>query len=84
MSRIAKLEAQVRASQAAVSFDDSAKLCDHYFGEPRQNGGSHRVYRTPWRGDPRINIQNFKGTAKPYQVKQVIAAIDKLTEEEAS
>ena len=54
------------------------KVCDHYFGEPRQKGTSHRVYRTPWPGDPRVNIQNDKGMAKAYQVRQVIKAIDKL------
>jgi hypothetical protein len=32
----------------------------------------------PWPGDPRINIQNHKGMAKPYQVRQVIRAINKL------
>ena len=44
-------------------------------GEPRQKGTSHRVYKTPWQGDPRVNIQNKKGKAKPYQVKQVLLAI---------
>jgi hypothetical protein len=29
-------------------------------------------------GDPRINIQDAKGMAKPYQVRQVLLAIDKL------
>ena len=33
------------------------------------------MYKTPWPGDPRVNIQNDKGRAKPYQVKQVLAAI---------
>lgn len=54
------------------------KVCDHYFGEPRQKGTSHRIYKTPWRGDPRINIQNDKGKAKAYQVKQVLLAIERL------
>ena len=27
-----------------VRFADLAKLCDAYFGEPRQKGTSHRVY----------------------------------------
>jgi len=34
----------------------------------------------PWFGDPRVNIQNDRGKAKAYQVKQVLAAIDKLEE----
>ena len=26
-------------------------------------------FLTPWLGDPRVNIQNAKGMAKPYQVR---------------
>lgn len=61
-----------------VKFSDLCKVCDYYFGEPRQSGSSHRIYKTPWQGDPRVNIQNHKGKAKAYQVKQVLKAIDKL------
>jgi hypothetical protein len=32
----------------------------------------------PWHGDPRVNIHNDHGKAKPYQVRQVLAAIAKL------
>ncbi|WP_235576831.1 toxin HicA [Rathayibacter sp. Leaf296] len=56
-------------------------MCEHYFGEPRQSRSSHRVYRTPWPGDPRVNIQDDHGRAKPYQVKQVLAAIERSGEE---
>jgi len=41
-------------------------------------GTSHAVFKTPWAGDPRINIQEDKGKAKAYQVRQVLLAIDKL------
>ena len=61
-----------------VRFADLCKVCDKYFGKPRQSGSSHRIYRTPWKGDPRINIQNSKGKAKAYQVKQILKALDKL------
>ena len=57
---------------------DLCKICDHFFGEPPKGAGSHRVYKTPWHGDPRINIQNHKGKAKAYQVKQVLLALEKL------
>jgi hypothetical protein len=46
--------------------------------QPRQTGSSHAVFKTPWVGDPRINIQDEKGKAKTYQVRQVLLAIDKL------
>lgn len=68
----------IRQNPAGVRFADLCKVCDHYFGKPRQSGTSHRVYRMPWRGDPRVNIQSDKGMAKPYQVRQVLAAIDRL------
>jgi hypothetical protein len=32
----------------------------------------------PWKGDPRVNIQNEKGKGKDYQVRQVLSAIVKL------
>ena len=68
----------LRANPKGVRFADLARVCDRYFGEPRRKGTSHRVYRTPWLGDPRVNIQNAKGMAKPYQVRQVIKAIERL------
>ncbi len=36
------------------------------------------IFKTPWPGDPRVNIQNSGGKAKAYQVKQILLAIDKL------
>ena len=54
-----------------------AKVCGHYLGPPRTSGGSHAVFETPWPGDPRVNIQNAHGTAKAYQVRQVLSAIEK-------
>ncbi|WP_300344921.1 toxin HicA [Nesterenkonia sp.] len=80
-AKIAKLLAAMRRNPAGVRFADLTKVCDHYFGEPRQSGTSHRVYRTPWRGDPRVNIQPTKDKAKPYQVRQVLQAIEKLKED---
>ena len=71
---------KMRNSPQGVRFNDLVKICDSYFGQPRQSGSSHRVYKMPWSGDPRVNIQNDKGKAKAYQVKQVLVAIDKLEE----
>jgi hypothetical protein len=79
MDKIARLVRQLHDSPQNVRYADLAKVCDHFFGAPRQHGTSHRVYRTPWPGDPRVNIQRGKtGLAKTYQVKQVLAAISNL------
>ncbi len=62
-----------------VRFVELTKLCEHFFGKGRQSGTSHCIYKTPWRGDPRVNIQEGKnGKAKFYQVKQVLIAIKKI------
>lgn len=78
MDSTARLLATIRRSPNNVRFSDLAKVCDAYFGKPRNNASSHRIYRTPWPGDPRVNIQAAKGKAKPYQVRQVVKAIEKL------
>jgi hypothetical protein len=81
---IEKILIRMRENPRNVRFADLYKICDRHFGPPRQQGGSHRVYRTPWEGDPRINIQNHKGMAKAYQVKQVLMAVEKLENEHES
>lgn len=68
----------MRSRPQNVGYQDLHAVCVRMFGEPRQSGSSHAVFRTPWRGDPRVNIQNDHGKAKTYQVRQVLAAIDKL------
>ena len=78
MSDIGEIVRQMRRNPKGIRFRDLCGVCEHYFGEPRQKGSSHRIYRTPWPGDPRINIQNSKSFAKAYQVKQVLLAIDTL------
>ena len=81
MAKITDLLAGMYRAPQDVRFSDLAKVCDHYFGQPRQQGTSHRAYRTPWPGDPRVNIQRGEGgKAKVYQVRQVLAAIAKLEE----
>jgi hypothetical protein len=66
-----------------VKFDDLLQICIKYFGKPRITG-SHHIFKTPWKGDPRINIQKDGKMAKPYQVKVVLKALEKLEEEHGS
>lgn len=78
MSDISDILAKIRRNPKGVRFADLCKVCDHYFGKARMSGSSCRVDKTPWAGDPRVNIQNAKGKEKPYKVRQVLLAIDKL------
>lgn len=82
VAKIDKILAAMRNSPQNVAYSDLRRVCIHFFGEPRQRGSSHEVFKTPWVGDPRVNIQEAKGgEAKPYQVRQVLKAIDKLQKE---
>ena len=74
LERAQAMIAKWRTSQTGVRFSDLAKVCRLYFGEPRRKG-SHLIYRTLWRDMPRVNIQDYNGEAKPYQVRQVLLAI---------
>lgn len=75
-----KILDQLRREPSNARFADLLKICEEFFGKPRQSGTSHTIFKTPWPGDPRVNIQNDKGKAKAYQVRQVLLAIDKLKE----
>jgi hypothetical protein len=64
-----------------LRFDDLVRICQYFFGNAKVTS-SHHHFRMPWPGDPWINLQKRKGQAKPYQVKQVIAALTKLSIEQ--
>ena len=78
MANIEDIIEQMRQNPKGIKFQDLCRVCDRFFGEARQQSTSHRIYKTPWKGDPRINIQNNKGKSKAYQVKQVLLALERL------
>ena len=78
MDSVDDLIKQLEKSPSNIKFSTLCKICDYYFGEARQKSSSHRVYKTPWQGDPRVNIQKKAGKGKGYQVRQVIKAIKRL------
>jgi hypothetical protein len=79
--KIEDILADMQRNPKGIRFADLCRVCDHFFGQARQHGTSHRVYKTPWPGDPRVNIQNDKGMAKAYQVRQVLKAIEQVQHE---
>ncbi|MDR2048001.1 MAG: hypothetical protein LBP69_00955 [Treponema sp.] len=74
------MEKDILANPKNVKFVDLVQICTNYFGNPRICG-SHHIFKMPWQGDPRINIQKDGNMAKEYQVRAVIKAIEKLEEE---
>jgi hypothetical protein len=63
-----------------IRYADLERVCQEHFGSPRIGKGSHRTFRMPWPGYPKINLQAVKGKAKPYQVMQVVDALLALIE----
>ena len=72
--------AELEAAGANLRFRHLLRLCTQFFGEPRIRG-SHHIFKMPWAGDPRINLQEDGNRAKPYQVQQVLRALKKLKEQ---
>ncbi|MCL2557397.1 MAG: hypothetical protein FWE09_02870 [Treponema sp.] len=67
----------VLSNPANVKFSDLLEICAKNFGSPRIRG-SHHIFKMPWPGDPRINIQKDGNMAKAYQVKIVRRALARL------
>ncbi|TFU22548.1 toxin HicA [Rothia nasimurium] len=78
MGKEEKILAQMQSAPQNVRYAELVSICERFFGPARQSGTSHAVFKTPWQGDPRVNIQNKNGYAKPYQVKQALQAINRL------
>jgi hypothetical protein len=84
MAKIDDILLQMKRNPKGVRYNDLCKVCDKYFGKAHQTSSSQRIYKMPWQGDPRINIQNSKGKAKAYQVKQVLMTIQRLEDDHVS
>lgn len=82
MASIDDILEKMRRNPKGIRFNEIVRVCDYFFGKPRKSGTSHRVYKTPWAGDPRVNIQNSRGKAKAYQVRQVLLAVNRLENED--
>ena len=61
--------ATMRNAQQNVAYNDLYKVCVHYFGEPRQSGSFHAVFKTSWQGDPGATFKAAR--AKPRRTKCV-------------
>lgn len=79
--KLRSIHTKALESPQSVRFNELKQLCEYYFGPPRHKSTSHCIFKTPWLGDPRVNIQNRNGMAKAYQVKQALKAIGKLEQQ---
>jgi hypothetical protein len=76
MATVDELLVEMKANPQSVRFSDACKVATHFFGKERING-SHHIWSMKWAGDPRVNLQDKGDVAKPYQVKQLLLAVEK-------
>jgi hypothetical protein len=76
-SLIDNLVRELLEKENNTKFSYLLSICETYFGTYRTSG-SHHVFKMPWPGDPRINLQKAGKLAKPYQVRQVVKCLKKL------
>lgn len=80
-----KLLKKVLSGSKNISFDDLVLLIYAFGFTLSRSAGSHHIFVHPDVNEL-INIQNVKGEAKPYQIKQFLDLVEKYNlkmEEEA-
>lgn len=81
MSKCDKLLEKARSSPNNLAFNDICELAECYGYVFQRQSGSHAIFENPQLepNDGRImNFQNFRGKAKPYQVRQLLKAVSIL------
>ena len=77
MSRRRKLLEKVLAGSHNLRFDDVCHLAEAFGYRLDRVSGSHHIYDHP-RADRPLNLQNVRGKAKPYQVRQFLRDIEEF------
>ena len=80
MPNCEELLAKAQNNPAGLRFMELCVLAECFGWQLARTAGSHHVYKRA-RTMQVMNFQNVKGKAKPYQVKQLLDAIDALSSE---
>lgn len=75
MSKKQKLLQQVLNNPKNVSFKDMVSLIEAFGFTLSRINGSHHIFTHP-KISELVNIQNVKGKAKPYQIRQFLSLIE--------
>ncbi|MBP2678988.1 MAG: YcfA-like protein [Deltaproteobacteria bacterium] len=76
MTQRQKLIEKRRMNPAGIRFREICLLAEHLGFSRRGGKGSHVVYERDGISEI-LTVQDRKGMAKPYQVKQLLAVMDK-------
>jgi len=81
MTRRQKRIDKAMNNPAGIRFKELCLLAEHIGFQKRGGKGSHVVYERDG-VEEILTFQNHRGMAKPYQVKQMLAVIEKYQLEE--
>jgi len=73
-----KLFSRIINNQKNVQYNDLVAIVEAFGFFCARKEGSHRIYKNP-KIVEFINLQNENGKAKPYQIKQFLALVEKYT-----
>jgi len=85
MSKCDKLLEKAKNSPNNFGFAEVCQLAECYDFVLQRQSASHVIYEHPnlkIEQNRLLNFQNFKGKAKPYQVRQLLKAISFLSNEQ--
>lgn len=71
-----KLLRQILEGKKSIRFHDFSLLLEAFGFKLDRKNGSHHIYKREGISEF-INIQNFKGEAKPYQIRQFLNLVEK-------
>jgi hypothetical protein len=79
MPNCEKILKQAQRSPGGLRFEEACQLAECYGFVFTRQRGSHRQYKRPGYVGL-INLQDDNGKMKPYQVRQLLAAIEAIGE----
>ena len=69
-----KLLKKILASPENIRFGDLVRLVEAYGVELARVSGSHHIFKHPDKVEL-LNLQDYRGQAKPYQIRQFLRLI---------
>ena len=76
MSTKAKLLQNILSGSKNVRFNDMTTLVEAFGFRLSRTNGSHHIFTCPGICEL-VNLQNVKGQAKPYQIKQFLNIVER-------
>ena len=76
MTRLKKILEKVLSGSKNIAFTDFIRLVEGFGFHLSRVSGSHHIFVHP-KVKELVNLQNVKGQAKPYQIKQFMELVER-------